>query len=143
MHEGDARARRGSHRHRSMRLAINDDRACIGLDEATDDLHQRRLACAILPDETQHLARLDVDADVVECQDAGIAFAYPGQAEQRFGHAKTDLSFASYLCSSCFRVATKSATLPWLMTRVGMMICLLAGMNDLSPLIYLIMSIID
>ena len=46
-------------------LALDADLAFVRLVEAVDDVHQRRLAGAVLAEEGVHLAPLDVEVDVV------------------------------------------------------------------------------
>ena len=47
-------------------LAVDLDRAGVGLVDAGEDLHQRRLAGAVLPDEAEHLAGAQLEVGVVE-----------------------------------------------------------------------------
>jgi len=52
-----------------VRLATQQHAALVGLLEAADDLHQRRLARAVVAQESQHLAFAQVQADVAQRDD--------------------------------------------------------------------------
>ena len=56
-------------------LAVDADLAVVGLLHAVEDLHQRRLAGAVLPDEGVDGARADGEVDVVVGDDAREALA--------------------------------------------------------------------
>ena len=58
-------------------LAVDLDRALVGLLHAVQDLHQRRLAGAVLADQGVDRARADRDVDVVVGDDAREALADP------------------------------------------------------------------
>src|SRR6187549_3588091 len=47
-------------------LAVDEDRARVGLLEPADDLHQRRLAGPVVADQPKHLATPEVQGDVFE-----------------------------------------------------------------------------
>ena len=49
-----------------VRLALDPQRAGVGLLEASEDLDQRRLAGAVVAQQTQHLALAQVEADVAQ-----------------------------------------------------------------------------
>ena len=51
-------------------LALEQDLALVGPVEPVDDVHQRRLAGAVLAEEGVHLARDEVEVDVVVREDA-------------------------------------------------------------------------
>ena len=55
--------------------AVDLDRAGVGLLHAVQDLHQGRLAGAVLPDDRVDGAVRDIDVDVVVGDDAGEALA--------------------------------------------------------------------
>ena len=52
-----------------VRLAAQEHLALVGLLEAADDLHQRRLAGAVVAEQPQHLALAQVQADVAQRDD--------------------------------------------------------------------------
>ena len=54
-------------------LAVDDDRALVGLVHAVKRVHQRRLARAVLADDGVDVAPRDDDVDVVIGDDAGEA----------------------------------------------------------------------
>ena len=59
VHEGDARRHGAGDRERGVLDAVDADHAFARLDDAAQDLHQGRLAGAVLADQRQHLAALD------------------------------------------------------------------------------------
>ena len=54
-------------------LAVDDDLALVGLDDAGEDLDQRALAGAVLAEQPDDRARHDDAVCVVERDDAGVA----------------------------------------------------------------------
>ena len=73
--------------------AVEDDRAGVGRRRAGGDVHQRRLAGAVLTEQGMHLAREDVERDVHERRDAVVVL---GDTE----HRKRRLSGgAAFLCT--------------------------------------------
>ena len=54
-------------------LAVDTDRAGIGLVEPEDHVHQRRLARAVLAEQAVHLASAQVEVDPVVGEQAGEA----------------------------------------------------------------------
>ena len=64
----------------STRRAVEDDRAAVGRRRARGDVHQRRLAGAVLPEQGVHLAREHVERDVGERCDRVVVL---GDAEHR------------------------------------------------------------
>ncbi len=76
---GVDRVRRRAERHLS---AVDLDRAVVGLLDAVQDLHQRRLAGAVLPDERVDGAASDGQVDVVVRDDAREALADAGQPDR-------------------------------------------------------------
>ena len=74
-------------------LAGERDRALVGRDLAAGDAHQRRLAGAVLAEQRVHLARPQLERDVLERDDAREALPDAGQLEQRghFGERRLDL----------------------------------------------------
>ena len=65
MHHADAVADRLARRADSDRLAVDADLAGVGLVEAVEDRHQRRLAGAVLADDAVDDAALDDEIDVL------------------------------------------------------------------------------
>ena len=55
-------------------LAIDEDLAGIGLVQARQDVHERRLAGAVLAEQAEHLATVCLDRDLVVCEHAGKPF---------------------------------------------------------------------
>ncbi len=53
---------RGVHRDR---LALDEDLALVGLVDAVDDVHERRLAGAVLTEERVHLAAAKIEVDSI------------------------------------------------------------------------------
>ena len=54
-------------------LPLIEDLALVGPVEAVEDVHQRRLAGAVLAEQRVHLAAAEVEVDVVVRDDAGKA----------------------------------------------------------------------
>ena len=132
--------------HRGARGAVDADRARARRDDAAEDLHQGRLARAVLADEADDLAGGDGEADIVESDDAGIGLGDPEKFEKRFGHALTRTAPHGWrgrvwaggrdqlaLAILALRSDSNSSTLALFTTLVGMMISLSAGICDLSP----------
>ena len=65
MHHADAVADRLARRADADRLAVDPDLAGVGLVEAVEDRHQRRLAGAVLADDAVDDAALDDEIDVI------------------------------------------------------------------------------
>src|SRR5690606_30281045 len=59
-------------RRRVDRLAFENERAFGRALDTRDDLHQRRFSGAVLADQHVHLAAVDVEIDLVECDGARI-----------------------------------------------------------------------
>ena len=53
--------------------AVDQDLSLVGMVQAVEHLHQRRLARAILPQQSVDLAGFDIEVDFVGRQDAGKA----------------------------------------------------------------------
>ena len=75
-----ARLRRVGHRHRP---AVPEDRAGVGLADAVDDLHQRRLAGAVLAQHRVDLAGLHAEVDAVVGDDRRIDLGDAGEPQPR------------------------------------------------------------
>ena len=67
------------------RLAIQQDLALIGDDRAREALDERRLARAVIADDTQHLARIEVEVGVVECHDPPVRLDQVPALQDRLG----------------------------------------------------------
>ena len=81
VHHADApldRVLRGSERDRRT---ADPDLAPVGPGEAVEDVHQRRLAGAVLAEQRVHLAPAQVEIDVVVRHDPGVALRDPSQLE--------------------------------------------------------------
>src|SRR5579872_6568373 len=63
------------------RLAINQDVALVGGQHAAENLHERRLAGAVLADDGQDLAALQMQAYAVQGLDAWKRLRYPLRLE--------------------------------------------------------------
>ncbi len=57
------------------RLAVNDDLSFAGRQHRRQDIEKRRFPGAVLAKKPMHLTRPDVEADIVECADAGKGLA--------------------------------------------------------------------
>ena len=64
--------------------ALDPDLALVGVVEPVEDVHQRRLAGAVLAEQRVHLALAEIEADVVVGDDAGEALRDPAHLEDRF-----------------------------------------------------------
>ena len=69
----DAVADRGRRGAEVLHLAVDEDRALVGLMGAVQRLHQRRLAGAVLADDGVDRAAADLEVDAVVGDDAGEA----------------------------------------------------------------------
>ncbi len=72
--------------------AVDADRSLVRLLHAVEDLHQRRLAGAVLPAQGVHLAPADREVDPVVRDDPGVPLRDPGQLDRvgpraALGHA--------------------------------------------------------
>ena len=65
----------------STRCAVHDDLALVRGGQPVEDVHQRRLAGAVLAEERVHLAALQVEPDVVGRDDAGVPLRDPAQLQ--------------------------------------------------------------
>ena len=64
------------------RLASESDRAAVGAVDAGHDLHQGRLAGAILADQGMHLTRAQVEVDVQQGLNARKGLGHAADLEQ-------------------------------------------------------------
>ena len=62
-------------------LAVHQDLALVGLVEPVEDVHQGRLAGAVLAEQGVHLARPQVEVDVVVGDDSRKALRDPAKLE--------------------------------------------------------------
>ena len=81
VHHADAVLDRRLGRAELGRLAVDPDLALVRLVEAVDDVHQRRLAGAVLAEQRVHLALAQVEVDAVVRDDAGEALRDPTKLE--------------------------------------------------------------
>ena len=58
-------------------LAVDLDLAAVGRDEPDQDLHQRRLAGAVLAEDAVDLAAVEVEVDAVAGDDVAVALGDP------------------------------------------------------------------
>ena len=70
------------------RLAADADLAAVGLVEAVEDRHQRRLAGAVLADDAVDRAALDFEVDVAVGMDRAKALVDADQLDCSFRHAE-------------------------------------------------------
>src|SRR6267142_898854 len=61
------------------RLTIDHDRTLVGLIHAADDLHQRRLAGAVLANQGDHFTAIDLQVDFIERDNTRKPFADPAE----------------------------------------------------------------
>ena len=85
-------------------LAVEQDLAGVGRVEPVEDVHQRRLARAVLAEQRVHLAATKVEVDVVVRENAWEPLGDRAQLEERgVGHrfARSYPAFAPPLAKSC------------------------------------------
>ena len=66
-------------------MALPADLAGAGLDQPVDRLDQRRLAGAVLAEQSVDLFRLDIDIDRLVGEERAIALGQANRLEQRRG----------------------------------------------------------
>ena len=81
VHHADARGDRGVRRVDRERLPVQEHLALVGLVEPVEDVHQRRLARAVLAEERVHLALAEVEVDRVVREDAREALRDAAELE--------------------------------------------------------------
>ena len=64
------------------RLAVDEHLPLVGLVKAVEDAHQRRLACAVLPEQRVDLAAPEVEVDGIVGDDVPEALRDPAQLEE-------------------------------------------------------------
>src|SRR5215212_10739294 len=69
-------------RVQANRLPAEQHRPVVRGECAGDDIDERALACAVLPEEDVNFAGLQVEVDVAQCLDAGKALADRRKTEQ-------------------------------------------------------------
>ena len=69
----------------SLGLTLDEEPAVVGLDDTRQDLHERRLAGAVLADERVHRPGLDREADVVQGLHTAVALRNLDELDER-GH---------------------------------------------------------
>ena len=140
-----------------VRGALDLDRSLVGFHHPAKNLHQRRLARAILADQRENLAPVHGQADTGKGADAGIALVDVDQPEEGIGQIQSlrkrgaahkrgapnrksserrfcvRSSRSYFLPWRSFSSAQKASTLSLLMILVGMIIRPPAGTTDLSP----------
>ena len=67
-------------------LAADEDVAAGRLDHAGEDLDQRRLAGAVVADQADHLAAVDMQVDAAEREDAPVGLGHFAEFDQSVGH---------------------------------------------------------
>jgi hypothetical protein len=74
MHHADTGRERVARRTKAHLMPVETKLARVIAMHAGDDLHQRRLAGAVLADETMDLAGLEHEADIAQGRDAAEGF---------------------------------------------------------------------
>ena len=87
VHEADAHLLGFRRRGNADRLAVEDDLAAVGLKNAVDDVHQGRLASAILAGQGVDLAAPQLEVDAAKGLDGAEGFCNPGNPQDHIvGH---------------------------------------------------------
>ncbi len=81
VHHADAAVDGVARRAHPRRLALDPDLALVGVIQAVEDVHQRRLAGAVLAQQRMHFAEPEIEADVVVGDDPGEALRDSPQLE--------------------------------------------------------------
>ena len=81
MDDDDTSCERFTRRTKAARFAVDHELAAIWLINPAQDLYERRLPGAILPDDGVHLAGHDVEADAIENAVADERFANSHRTE--------------------------------------------------------------
>ena len=69
-------------------VAEHADAAGVGREQAREQLHERRLAGAVGPEQGDELARGDAERDAVEGPHGAVGLDHVHDAEQHFGRAR-------------------------------------------------------
>ena len=86
MDEGDACRLRIARRLRREFRAGELNAAPVALVDAAEDIHGGRLAGAVLADQAEHVAGLQLEANISQYRNAKKALIEVLDAKQRFGH---------------------------------------------------------
>ena len=86
--DADAELLRVLGRDRLVGLAVEEELALVGVVDAGQQLHQRRLAGAVLADQREDLAGVQVEVHVLERLDAGEALADALDVEEELSHRR-------------------------------------------------------
>src|SRR5271169_4933134 len=89
MNESDSGTQRFGDGKRAVRGAVDLDRSLVGFHHPAENLHQRRLARAILADQRENLAPVHRQADAGKGADAGIALADVDQPKDGIGQSQS------------------------------------------------------
>ena len=81
VHHPDPGGNRAVRRADVGRLAVQQDLALVGPVEPVEDVHQRRLAGAVLAEQCMHLAGAEIEVDVVVREHTRKALGDPAQLE--------------------------------------------------------------
>jgi hypothetical protein len=93
--------------------AVEQDLSRIAPAGAAQDLHQRRLAGAVLAEQDVHLARTQLEAHIVEGDDARVAFADAAHLqERRLGSRLAHRRRASLWRASIIRTPPSAIRIP-------------------------------
>jgi len=106
VHHADARGDRIGRRGELDLLAVDLHDALVGRLHAVEDLHERRLAGAVLAADRVDLARFDGEVDVVVGDHAGEAFRDADQFDRR-DHAAPPGTCRSWTCARQVRKTTE------------------------------------
>ena len=85
VHHADARRDGVGRAGEAHGRAVDADRPLVGALHPVDDLHERGLAGAVLPDDGVHLAGHEAQGHVAVGDDAGEALGHAGQLDDRDG----------------------------------------------------------
>ncbi len=96
--DGDAVGGGEIGRHVMDGLAAHAHRALAGLQRSGDDVHQRRLAGAVLAEKRVHFAGIEIDADVAQRRNAREILVDAGKADDRLAPSHLSRS----VCCLCW-----------------------------------------
>src|SRR5205814_9794737 len=85
-HHADVKPDRGETAADFDRPAVDANRARVGLMDPVQDVHQRRLAGAVLADERTNLAAVDAEADLVIRDDGAETLRNPAHLDSSYVH---------------------------------------------------------
>ena len=81
VHHSDARSDRISGRMRFHDAPLHVDDPGVGAHHAEGNVHERRLACAVLPQQNVYRAAPDPERYILECDGGAISLGYPRQGQ--------------------------------------------------------------